>query len=119
MAAVVRAGQASLNFWLLSCTFVFQSTAFPGLTFFKSPNIAKPCSLPASVVGHSIPKVTLKKSLLIIGLLGLTILLGLYAKRKFYKLNYRLENSKMETEPFSRKGGLKNGDIIFQVDKLR
>jgi hypothetical protein len=44
MAAVVRAGKASLNFWLLSCTFVFQSAAVPGLTFFKSPNIAKPCS---------------------------------------------------------------------------
>jgi hypothetical protein len=45
MAAVVRAGQASMGFWLLSCTFVFQSAAVPGLTFFKSPNIAKPCSL--------------------------------------------------------------------------
>jgi len=47
MAAVVRAGQASVGFWLLSCTFVFQSAAVPGLTFFKSPNIAKPCSLAA------------------------------------------------------------------------
>ena len=45
IAAVVRAGQTSVNFWLLSCTFVFQSAAVPGLTFFKSPNIAKPCSL--------------------------------------------------------------------------
>jgi hypothetical protein len=41
MAAVVRAGQASVCFWLLSCTFVFQSAAVPGLTFFKFPNIAK------------------------------------------------------------------------------
>ena len=47
MAAVVRAGQASVGFWLLSCTFVFQSAAVPGLTFFKSPTIAKPCSLVA------------------------------------------------------------------------
>ena len=30
MAAVVRAGQASVGFWLLSCTFVFQSAAVPG-----------------------------------------------------------------------------------------
>jgi hypothetical protein len=45
MAAVVRAGQASVGFWLLSCTFVFQSASVPGLTFFKSPNIAEPCSL--------------------------------------------------------------------------
>jgi len=42
MAAVVRAGQTSVGLWLLSCTFVFQSAAVPGLTFFKSPNIAKP-----------------------------------------------------------------------------
>jgi hypothetical protein len=48
MAAVVRAGQASVGFWLLSCTFVFQSAAVPGLTIFKSPNIAKPCSLVAT-----------------------------------------------------------------------
>jgi hypothetical protein len=45
MAAVVRAGQTSMGFWWLSCTFVFQSAAVPGLTFFKSPNIAKPCPL--------------------------------------------------------------------------
>jgi len=45
MAAVVRAGQALVGFWLLSCTFIFQSAAVPGLTFFKFPNIAKPCSL--------------------------------------------------------------------------
>jgi len=48
MAAVVRAGQTSVGFWLLSCTFVFQSAAVSGLTFFKSPNIAKPCSLAAN-----------------------------------------------------------------------
>ena len=52
MAAVVRAGQATLGFWLLSCTFVFQSAAVPGLTFFKSPNIAKPCSLYVIALRH-------------------------------------------------------------------
>ena len=31
MAAVVRAGQALLNFWLLSCTLVFQSASVQGL----------------------------------------------------------------------------------------
>jgi hypothetical protein len=49
MAAVVRAEQASVSFWLLSCTFVFQSAAVSGLTFFKSPNIAKPFSLCATL----------------------------------------------------------------------
>jgi hypothetical protein len=45
IAASARAGQASMGFWLLSCTFVFQSAAVQGLTFFRSPNIGKPCSL--------------------------------------------------------------------------
>ena len=52
MAAVVRAGQTSVGFWFLSCTFVFQSAADPGLTFFKSPNIAKPCSLADIFMEH-------------------------------------------------------------------
>ena len=33
MAAVVRAGQTSVGFWLLSCTFVFQSAAVVGGRF--------------------------------------------------------------------------------------
>ena len=52
MAAFVRAGQTSVGFWLLSCTFVFQSAAVTGLTFFKSPNIAKPCSLCAILANN-------------------------------------------------------------------
>jgi len=32
MAAVVWAGQTSVGFWFLSCTFVFQSAAVPGLS---------------------------------------------------------------------------------------
>ena len=42
IAAVVRAGQTSVGFWLLSCTFIFQSEAVPGFTFLKSPNLHKP-----------------------------------------------------------------------------
>ena len=64
MAAVVRAGQASLNFWLLSCTFIFQSASVPGLTFSKSPNIAKPCSLAAIQKRHLVYNKILSTSLL-------------------------------------------------------
>jgi hypothetical protein len=42
MAAVVRAGQTSLGFWLLSCTFVFQSAAVPGRRFSNSPTSQSP-----------------------------------------------------------------------------
>ena len=46
LSAIVRGWQASLNFCNSSCSFVFQSAAFPGLVFFKSPNIAKPRPFP-------------------------------------------------------------------------
>ena len=38
MAAVVRAGQTSVGFWLLSCTFVFQSAAVTGLIAMEKTN---------------------------------------------------------------------------------
>jgi len=42
MAAVVRAGQASVGFWLLSCTFVFQSAAVLGGRFSNPPTSQSP-----------------------------------------------------------------------------
>jgi hypothetical protein len=49
MAAVVRAGQTSVGFWLLSCTFVFQSAAVPGGRFSNPPTSQSPERyLPAS-----------------------------------------------------------------------
>jgi len=42
MAAVVRAGQTSVGFWLLSCTFVFQSAAVPGGRFSNPPTSQSP-----------------------------------------------------------------------------
>ena len=58
---------------------------------------------------------TLKKSLLIFGLLGLTILCGLYAKRKFYDPKHRLDNAKTEIKKLADEGEIKNGDLIFQT----
>lgn len=57
----------------------------------------------------------LKKSVLIFGLFGLIILGGLYAKRKFYDLKYRLDNAKIEIRKLAGKGELRNGDLIFQT----
>jgi len=42
MAAVVRAGQTSVGFWLISCTFVFQSAAVPGGRFSNPPTSQSP-----------------------------------------------------------------------------
>jgi len=41
MAAIVRAGQTSVGFWLLSYTSVLIG-GVSGRTIFKSPNIARP-----------------------------------------------------------------------------
>jgi len=57
----------------------------------------------------------LKKSLLILGFLGLTILFGLYAKRKFYDPKHRLDNAKTEIKKLADQGEIKNGDLIFQT----
>jgi uncharacterized protein YycO len=57
----------------------------------------------------------LKKSLLIFGLLGLIILGGLYAKRKFYDPKHRLDNAKTEIKKLADQGEIKNGDLIFQT----
>ena len=47
----------------------------------------------------------MKKIIFILGLLGLTIFGGLYAKRKFYDPKHRLDNN----------DEIKNGDLIFQT----
>ena len=57
----------------------------------------------------------MKKSLIIFGLLGLTILCGFYAKRKFYAPTHRLDNAKTEIKKLANEGEIKNGDLIFQT----
>jgi uncharacterized protein YycO len=57
----------------------------------------------------------LKKSLLISGLLGLTILCEFYTKRKFYDPKHRLANAKSEIKKLVEEGEIRNGDLIFQT----
>lgn len=52
---------------------------------------------------------------IIIGLLGLIIIGGLYAKRKYYDPKYRLENAKKEIKSLADSDKIKNGDLIFQT----
>lgn len=56
----------------------------------------------------------MKKRIIILGLLGLIIFGGLYAKRTFYDPKHRLENAKEEVEQLSDNNEIKNGDLIFQ-----
>lgn len=58
---------------------------------------------------------TMKKTIFILGLLGLIILGGLYAKRIFYDPKHRLENARTEVKKLADKDDIKNGDLIFQT----
>lgn len=57
----------------------------------------------------------MKKGIIILGLLGLTIFGGLYAKRKFYDPKHRLDNAKTEVKQLTDNDEIKNGDLIFQT----
>ena len=57
----------------------------------------------------------MKKGIIIFGFLGLIILGGLFAKRKFYDPKHKIEKAKTEVQNLINNKELKNGDIIFQT----
>ena len=57
----------------------------------------------------------MKKIILIIGFLGLLVLAGLYAKRKYFDPKLRIENAKDEVTLLETNNELQNGDLIFQT----
>ena len=59
----------------------------------------------------------MKKTIFILGLLGLTIFGGLYAKRKFYDPKHQLDNAKTEVKKLVDIDEIKNGDLIFQTSR--
>jgi hypothetical protein len=61
----------------------------------------------------------MKKGIIILGLLGLIIFGGLYAKRKFYDPKHRLDNAKAEIKQLVNNDEIKNGDLIFQTSLSR
>ena len=61
----------------------------------------------------------MKKFLFILGLIGLIIFSGLYAKRKFYDPEHRLEIAKSEVKKLADKDEIKEGDLIFQTSLSR
>lgn len=57
----------------------------------------------------------MKKIIIILGLLGLTIFVALYTKRKFYDPKHQLERAKTEVKQLAELDEIKNGDLIFQT----
>jgi hypothetical protein len=57
----------------------------------------------------------IKKLIFIIGLIGLIIFCGFYAKQKFYDPKHRLETAKSEVKKLTDKDEIRNGDLIFQT----
>jgi len=60
-------------------------------------------------------KSKMNKAIIILGLSGLIIIGGLYAKRKYYDPIHRLDNAKTEVKKLAGKDEIKNGDLIFQT----
>jgi hypothetical protein len=61
----------------------------------------------------------MKKGIIIFGFLGLIILGGFYAKRKYYDPKHRLENAKKLVKEFVDSDELRDGDLIFQTSLSR
>lgn len=57
----------------------------------------------------------MKKGIIFLGVIGLMLLGGLYAKRKIYDQKHRLVNAKAEIKDLIYKNEIKNGDLIFQT----
>ncbi len=57
----------------------------------------------------------MKKGIILLGILGLILVGGLYAKRKFYDPKHRLDNANEEVKKLADKNEIKNGDLIFQT----
>ncbi len=57
----------------------------------------------------------MKKGIILLVLLGLTIFGGLYFKRKFYEPKHRLEKAQTEVKHLANQNELNNGDLIFQT----
>jgi hypothetical protein len=61
----------------------------------------------------------MKKLIFTIGLIGLIIFSGLYAKRKFYDSKHRLETAKSEVKKLADKEEIRDGDLIFHTSLSR
>lgn len=61
----------------------------------------------------------MKKVIIILGLLGLILIGGLYAKRKYFDPKHQLENAKNEVKKLVDSDEIKNGDLIFQTSLSR
>ena len=57
----------------------------------------------------------MKTTTIILGLAGLTIFSGLYAKRSFYDPNHGLDNAQSDVKTLAEKDEIKSGDLIFQT----
>ncbi len=56
-----------------------------------------------------------QKSIIIVGVLTISILVGLYIQAKFGNTKQRIENTKAEINELISNGEIQNGDLIFQT----
>lgn len=61
----------------------------------------------------------MKKVILFVGFIGLLVVAGLYAKRKYYDPWHRFEKAKKEVVRLAEKKEIQDGDIIFHTSKSK
>lgn len=61
----------------------------------------------------------MRKAFIILGIIGLIIIGGLYAKTKYYNPKHILENARKEVKKLVDKEEIQNGDLIFQTSLSR
>ena len=57
----------------------------------------------------------MKKITIVLIIIGLILIIGLFAKRKLYDPVHRLDNARREISKITEKASMRNGDIIFQT----
>ena len=55
------------------------------------------------------------RKIIILGLLGIFLFIGLYAKKKYYDPRHRLDAAKSEIKTLADNNDIRNGDLIFQT----
>lgn len=63
---------------------------------------------------HNNLRSTMKRVVFILGLAGLLLLGGLFAKRRYYDPHHRLDNANSQVDMLKKSSNVQNGDIIFQ-----
>ena len=73
----------------------------------------------SKLADYAYKQIIMKRGILILVLLSLTVLATIYLKRRFYDPKQRLEIARLEVKRLADHGEIKDGDLIFQTSLSR